>query len=298
MKVRSAAKAAPRSQDATDAAALNVLEKSLGHTFAKPELLVRALTHSSLRHEQQQAAAQDGQKSSVGDTGDNERLEFLGDAVVGLLVAEALFLRYPGLREGELTQLRAALVSRRYLGEVGQALELGRWLRLSRSEERSGGRKKAVLLANCVEAITAAVYLDTGTLHAARSFVEHAIVEPRAGHLYRELRANHSIGDYKSALQEFLQARGLREPEYIVKAETGPDHRKRFDVEVRTSATETEEGRALASGNGSTKKKAEQEAAERAYQKLLRRETAQGKSSGQADSAPADASGDVSQEKT
>ena len=159
---------------------------------------------------------------------------------------------------------------------MGLALELGRWLRLSRSEERSGGRKKAVLLANCVEAIAAAVYLDTGTLHAARSFVEMAIVEPRAGHLYRELRANHTIGDYKSALQEFLQAQGLREPEYLVKAETGPDHRKRFDVEVRTSATETEEGRALASGNGSTKKKAEQEAAERAYRKLVSRDAARG----------------------
>ena len=92
-----------------------MLEASLGHTFAKPELLVRALTHSSLRHEQQQAAGQDGGKSAGGDTGDNERLEFLGDAVVGLLVAEALFLRYPVLREGELTQLRAALVSRKYL---------------------------------------------------------------------------------------------------------------------------------------------------------------------------------------
>jgi ribonuclease-3 len=297
--LKSDTKAGSRPQDATDAGALSLLEASLGHTFAKPELLVRALTHSSLRHEQQQAAAgQDGGKSAGGDTSDNERLEFLGDAVVGLLVAEALFLRYPGLREGELTQLRAALVSRKYLGEVGLALELGRWLRLSRSEERSGGRKKAVLLANCVEAIAAAVYLDTGTLHAARSFVEMAIVEPRAGHLYRELRANHTIGDYKSALQEFLQAQGLREPEYLVKAETGPDHRKRFDVEVRTSATETEEGRALASGNGSTKKKAEQEAAERAYRKLVSRDAVRGKNGDRGESEPGSVATDVPQGKT
>jgi ribonuclease-3 len=255
-----------------EAEGLSLLESRLGHAFAKRELLVRAMTHSSLRHEQQQAAGTEGAKTSGADAGDNERLEFLGDAIVGLLVAEALFLRYPDLREGELTQLRAALVSRKYLGEVGLALELGRWLRLSRSEERSGGRKKAVLLANCVEAIAAAVYLDTGTLHGARGFVERVIVEPKAGRLYRELRANHTIGDYKSALQEFLQARGLREPEYVVKAESGPDHRKRFEVEVRTSATDAEEGRALASGSGSTKKKAEQQAAERAYRKLVRGE--------------------------
>ncbi len=260
-----------RQKAAAEADALSLLESRLGHTFARRELLVRALTHSSLRHEQAQAAEQDGVGRSGADTGDNERLEFLGDAVVGLLVAEALFRRYPALSEGELTQLRAALVSRKYLGEVGLALELGRWLRLSRSEERSGGRKKAVLLANCVEAVTAALYLDTGTLHTARGFVDQAIVEPQAEHLYRELRTHHTVGDYKSALQEFLQAQGLREPEYSVKAESGPDHRKRFDVEVRTSATETEAGRALASGSGSTKKKAEQEAAQRAYQKLVSR---------------------------
>ncbi len=264
---------------------MSALEQQLGHSFANPELLLRALTHSSLRHEQQQSG-QDGRDGRNGkDAADNERLEFLGDAVVGLLVAEALFLRYPNLREGELTQLRAALVSRKYLGEVGQMLELGQWLRMSRSEERSGGRKKAVLLANCVEAIAAAVYLDTGTLHAARGFVERVIVEPKAEHLYRELRAHHTIGDYKSALQEFLQARGLREPEYIVKAESGPDHRKRFDVEVRTGATETEEGRALASGSGTTKKKAEQEAAQRAYLKLVQREAALSGTAGQAKSA-------------
>ncbi len=264
---------------------LSALEQRLGHSFARPELLLRALTHSSLRHEQQQSSP-DGKDGRNGkDAADNERLEFLGDAVVGLLVAEALFLRYPNLREGELTQLRAALVSRKYLGEVGQMLELGQWLRMSRSEERSGGRKKAVLLANCVEAIAAAVYLDTGTLHAARGFVERVIVEPKAEHLYRELRAHHTIGDYKSALQEFLQARGLREPEYIVKAESGPDHRKRFDVEVRTGATETEEGRALASGSGTTKKKAEQEAAQRAYRKLVEREAALSRVEGQDTSA-------------
>ncbi len=238
---------------------LGELEARLGHRFGKPELLTEALTHGSLRHEQQVA----GKPAAR----DNERLEFLGDAIVGLLVAESLFRRFPEAREGELTRLRAALVSRKHLGEVGLALELGRWLRIGRSEERTGGRNKAVLLANCVEAVTAALYLDGG-LPTAVSFVERVIAEPQAARLHRELKAHHAIGDYKSALQELLQARGSGQPEYSVEAETGPDHRKRFLVEVRTGAASEEGSRALARGTGSTKKKAEQEAAKRALGKL------------------------------
>lgn len=241
----------------------DTLEKQLGHHFASPALLEQALTHSSLRHEQQLA----GQKNAP-DTGDNERLEFLGDAIVGLLVAESLYRRFPSLREGELTRLRAALVSRKYLGDVGETMELGRWLRMGRSEEKNGGRKKTVLLANCVEALTAALYLDSGNLGTVAAFVEKVIVEPQAALLYRELQAKHAIGDYKSALQEFLQARNCGQPEYTVQAETGPDHRKRFLVEVCTAATDAGGSRALARGSGSTKKKAEQEAARRAFQRL------------------------------
>ncbi len=247
-----------------NAAVLEALETRLGHRFGQQALLEQALTHSSLRHEQQMA----GGNGAEAHARDNERLEFLGDAIVGLLVAESLFRRYPDLREGELTRLRAALVSRKHLGEVGEALELGRWLRMGRSEERNGGRKKAVLLANCVEAVTAALYLDGG-LSAAAAFVERTVVEPDAATLHRELQAHHAIGDYKSALQEFLQARGNGQPEYSVEAETGPDHRKRFLVEVRTAATDSEDGgRALARGTGSTKKKAEQAAAKRAFRRL------------------------------
>jgi len=258
----------------TDSAAtLEALESKLGHRFARPALLEQALTHSSLRHEQQMAAGNGpgnavqtkAGRPSINWAGDNERLEFLGDAIVGLLVAESLFRRFPDLREGDLTRMRAALVSREHLGEVGQTLELGRWLRMGRSEEKNGGRKKAVLLANCVEAVTAALYLDKG-LEAAAAFVERTIVEPEAAALHRELQANHAIGDYKSALQEYLQARGGKEPEYTVEAETGPDHRKRFLVEVRTA--DGEGSRALARGSGSTKKKAEQEAAKRAFRRL------------------------------
>ena len=246
------------------------LEAKLDYRFARPALLAQALTHSSLRHEQQMAAGEDG-KTADGEreqTRDNERLEFLGDAIVGMLVAESLYRRFPSLREGELTRLRAALVSRNYLGEVGLGLELGQWLHMGRSEERNGGRKKAVLLANCIEAVTAAIYLDSGSLPAAAAFVERAIVAPQADVLYRELKAKHAIGDYKSALQEFLQARGCGQPEYSVEAETGPDHRKRFLVEVRTASTDPGGGRGLARGSGSTKKKAEQEAARRGFTKL------------------------------
>jgi len=256
---------------------LSALEAKLGYSFAQPTLLEQALTHGSLRYEQQMAekAAPRGgggngtaARSRPGELGDNERMEFLGDAIVGLLVAESLFRRYPALSEGDLTRLRAALVSRKHLGEVGMQLKLGPWLRMGRSEEKSGGRTKALLLANCVEALAAAVYLDSGDLQAVKLFVEGAIVEPQAAQLYAELQANHAIGDYKSALQEFLQANGGKEPEYVLKDATGPDHRKRFLVEVRSAATDTDPGRALARGSGGTKKKAEQEAAKRAFLRL------------------------------
>ncbi len=257
-------------------AAPQALEAKLGYHFERSSLLRQALTHSSLRHEHQiaQQANADGDGKSTPGMRDNERLEFLGDAIVGMLVAESLYRRFPSLREGELTRLRAALVSRKHLGEVGIALELGQWLHMGRSEERNGGRNKAVLLANCVEAVTAALYLDSGSIETAAAFVERAIVEPQAETLYRELKAKHAIGDYKSALQEFLQARGCGQPEYTVEAETGPDHRKRFLVEVHTAAADPDGSRALARGSGSTKKKAEQEAARRAFGRLNEQQAA------------------------
>ncbi len=249
---------------------LGALEVELGYEFREPALLDQALTHSSLRHEQQLASQANVAKATTSAhvSGDNERLEFLGDAIVGMLVADSLYRRFPDLREGELTRIRAALVSRKHLGEVGATLNLGRWLRMGRAEEKNGGRRKSVLLANCVEAITAALYLDSGSMQVPRSFVERVIVEPEADALHRELQAKHAIGDYKSALQEFLQARGFGQPEYTVKAESGPDHRKRFLVQVSTAATDLEGERILAEGSGSTKKKAEQEAALRAFRLL------------------------------
>src|SRR5215470_285242 len=244
--------------------AFQPLERTLGHKFGQEHLLVKALTHSSLAHEFQLTEAA---KTDEPAPEDNEQMEFLGDAVIGLLVAESLYRRFPELSEGELTRLRSALVSRKHLGNVAARLKLGKYLRLGKGEERSGGRKKGALLANCIEAVIAALYLDAG-LEATRTFVEREIITPSAGDLQKELLEGRSIGDHKSALQEYLQAQKSSQPVYVVKAESGPDHRKRFLVEVRL-ASNGSSGKALARGTGSTKKKAEQEAARRALEKLI-----------------------------
>src|SRR6201996_2844358 len=130
--------------------AFQTLERALGHKFEREQLLVQSLTHSSLAHEFHLSEEnRDGQPPPE----DNEQLEFLGDAVIGLLVAESLYKRFPELSEGELTRLRSALVSRKHLGQVAARLKLGKYMRLGRGEERSGGRKKSALLANCIEAV-------------------------------------------------------------------------------------------------------------------------------------------------
>jgi ribonuclease-3 len=243
--------------------AFQPLERILGHKFVKEHLLVQALTHSSLAHEFQLSEIDNAGQSPPED---NEQMEFLGDAVIGMLVAESLFRRFPELSEGDLTRLRSALVSRRHLGNVAARLKLGKYLRLSKGEERSGGRKKSALLANCIEAVIAALYLDAG-LEITRDFVERAIITPSVMELQKEMIEGRSIGDHKSALQEFLQAQNGSQPVYVVKAESGPDHRKRFTVEVRVPDNGVH-GKALARGTGTTKKKAEQEAARRALEKL------------------------------
>lgn len=250
----------------------SAIESLLRHTFAQPDLLMRALTHRSLAHERRLTGID---SRSATATEDNEQLEFLGDAIVGFLVAEDLCRRYPELREGELTRLRAELVSRRHLGHVAARLNLGEFMLLGRGEERSGGRKKAALLANCIEAVMAALFLDGG-MQAARSFVLREIIEPAAPALRDQMRGEKTIGDSKSALQELLQARDHSQPEYAIKAESGPDHRKRFLVEVYARQNGIR-GRVLARGIGTTRKKAEQEAARRAITKLQAKPTARSK---------------------
>ena len=231
------------------------LERVLGHRFGHPELLRQALTHRSLASEEGDREREPGDAPVE----DNERLEFLGDAVVGLVVAESMYRRFPELTEGALTRMRGALVSRKNLADVARRLDLGAYLRLGRGEERSGGRSKTALLANAMEAVIGAVFLDGG-LEAVRQVIERHVVEPEAGSLAAQTHAG--AGDFKSALQEYLQARKQGQPEYRTTAETGPDHRKEFFVEVRV------EGQTFAEGSGPTRKLAQQEAARQAMERL------------------------------
>jgi ribonuclease-3 len=244
--------------------ALSELETALGHGFARPELLVRALTHRSLANQQ---ALENGLEPASA-TGDNERLEFLGDAVLGLVVGEALFLLHPEWQEGELTRVRAQLVSRQHMAEVAAAIGLGNHLRLSRGEDRSGLRRKATVLSNTMEAVIGAMFLDGG-LEPVRIFARNYVMGDAVEQLARELRSGAALGNYKSALQEHLQAERTGTPVYKVKSESGPDHRKRFLVEVRLKPAEGEPGKPLARGMGSTKKHAEQDAARRALARLV-----------------------------
>jgi ribonuclease III len=240
---------------------LDELESAIGYSFTNHDLLLRALTHRSLANEQNQ---QDGDGATLRD---NERLEFLGDAVLGLAVGEAMFLKHPEWREGELTRVRAQLVSRQHMAEVAAALELGKHLRLSRGEDRSGLRRKNTVLSNTMEAVLGAMFLDGG-IEPVRQFVRRYVTGQAAEKLAKELRSGAALGNYKSALQEHLQGARLGAPVYKVKSESGPDHRKRFLVEVRLKPAEGEPGKPLARGLGSTKKHAEQDAARRALARL------------------------------
>ncbi len=229
-----------------------------GYVFQDPSLLASALTHRSQAYET-------GPETLLDPASDNEQLEFLGDAVLGLVVAESLTRRFPASREGELTRLRASLVSRKHMGDVAARLDLGRMLRLGRGEERSGGRHKPAILANAMEAVIAALYLDGGFKAAAR-FIEAEVIEPLLPDLNLALCERHTfsgaIGDHKSALQEFLQAAGAGQPQYVLIDESGPDHLKCFRVEVRTGEA------TLANAQGATKKMAQQEAARIAFERL------------------------------
>jgi ribonuclease-3 len=254
-------------------AVLAGLEAALGHCFARAELLTRALTHRSLANERAageqiviETITANGKVETVG-TGDNERLEFLGDAVLGLVVAEALFLLHPEWQEGELTRVRSQLVSRQHLAEVAAAISLGSYLRLSRGEDKGGLRRKSTVLSNTMEAVLGALFLDGG-LEPVTVFVRRWVMGEAAEQLAEELRAGEALGNYKSALQEHLQASRAGTPVYRVKSESGPDHRKRFLVEVRLKAADSEAGKPLARGKGSTKKHAEQDAARRALERL------------------------------
>ncbi|MGD0798115.1 MAG: ribonuclease III [Acidobacteriaceae bacterium] len=239
-------------------------DRFFDYKFKDPSLLTLALTHSSLAYE----SNGEGMPHAGAD---NEQLEFIGDAVLGLVVAEGLYRRFPALREGDLTRLRASLVSSRNLAQVALRIQLGPMLRLGRGEEHSGGQKKPALLANALEAVIAAMYLDGG-LAPARDFIDRHIVGPAEDGIASVLHSTEpfsgAVGDYKSALQERLQASGAGQPRYALTDQSGPDHQKRFRIEVRV-ADGAGGFLALATAEGTTKKCAEQEAARLAFASLL-----------------------------
>lgn len=232
------------------------LEARLGHHFQTPALLERALTHSSvvpeLRAEQPETSVQDIQN--------NERLEFLGDSVLQLLASEHLLEAFPDWSEGQLSKSRARIVNAHSLRDAANRLNLGEFLNLGRGEEKTGGRQKPAILADAFEAVVAAIYLDAG-LGAARAMLQRTLFV----HALEERGTRMADSDRKSALQEFLQGRGQPPAEYRLSGETGPDHQKVFLVEVWIN------GDKLADGEGSTKKEAEQRAAQKALELLEHR---------------------------
>ncbi len=222
------------------------IESRIGYRFKDRGLLEHALTHKS-------RAAED----VSGGVADNESLEFLGDAVLGLIVADALFRQYPNYNEGQKSKIKASIVSTQALARKAEEMQLGDHLILGRGEEKTGGRFKQALLADAYEALIAAIYLDGG-LDAAEAFLRRELKDAIDAGADRNFVGQ----DFKSALQERIQALGRPLPEYRIAGETGPDHRKIFSVEVVVG------GEVLAGASGKAKKEAEQEAARLALEKL------------------------------
>ena len=227
-----------------------LLEQRLGHKFARPALLRDALTHSSAVPE---IRAGQGESYTAKAAVNNERLEFLGDAVLELLTSEYLLDAFPDWTEGQLSKSRARLVNAYSLEAAARRLHLGEHLRLGRGEEKTGGREKQTLLADAFEAVLAAIYLDAG-LSAAREVLRRTLFEQAL----EEAGERMAESDRKSALQELLQSRGQVPAEYRVVVESGPDHQKIFKIEVWVN------GSRVASAEGGTKKEAEQRAARKA----------------------------------
>lgn len=228
---------------------LEPLERRIGYRFKDRGMLEHALTHRSRVHE-----------DASGGVFDNESMEFLGDSVLGFVIADMLFRQFPQHNEGQKSKLKASIVSAASLARLAQKIDLGQFMILGRGEEKTGGRGKHALIADCYEALIAAIYLDGGT-EAARAFIERQfadlIVEARragADAAFTE--------DYKSALQEWLQSHERGLPVYRLAAETGPAHRRSFEVEIVV------EGLTLARAEGKTKKEAAQAAAKLALESL------------------------------
>ena len=220
------------------------LEKTIGYTFQNHSLLETALTHSSYANEKH------GE-----DCESYERLEFLGDSILGFTAAEFLYGYQPALPEGSMTRLRAELVCESSLHKTALALDLGRYMRLGKGEERSGGRERPSILADMVEAIIAAIYLDAGLEQAKAFILRHVLADVEIG-------AEHRNRDYKTALQELVQRKADQHIAYELIGESGPDHNKRFTFRVSINGVSAGEG------TGRTKKEAEQMAACQALEAL------------------------------
>ncbi len=220
---------------------LSDFEERIGYKFQRGDLLTRALTHKSYSHEARHENARD-----------NETFEFLGDSVLGFIIGDILFRRFPTLDEGALSKMKAYLVSATSLAEKARTYGMGDVIYLGVGEEKSGGRKKESLLANLFEAMIAAIYLDGG-IEPARQLIEKSFTKDIESIDAEDLL----FKDYKTALQELAQGKGLQLPEYNVIDEVGPDHDKRFVVEVKVGSLVTR-------GEGSSKKEAQQEAAKHA----------------------------------
>ena len=215
------------------------MSRALGHDFRDRELLEAALTHRSA------------------GSANNERLEFIGDAVLGLVVAEALHARRPRATEGELTRLRALLVKKTTLADVAVALGLGDYLRLGGGERKSGGFRRASILADALEALFGAIYLDAGYDAARRAIL--GLLEERIGRLPEAA----AVKDSKSRLQELLQARALERPRYVVERVEGDAHDQRFTVSCEVAQLELRE-----TGEGRSRQEAEQESARRVLERI------------------------------
>lgn len=221
------------------------LEKNLGYEFKNRNLLLTALTHSSYANENRKEKIEY-----------NERLEFLGDSVLGMVVAEHLFKCFPNMPEGQMSRMRAELVCEQSLEKVARQLGLGRCLRLGRGEEQNGGRERKSILADATESVIAAVYLDGGKDAAAEVITRFVLSKIEAG--------TYVIEDYKTSLQEFVQKKSGQTLKYELTGESGPDHNKTFSAAVFLN------GQCAGEGQGRNKKEAEQMAARQALEVLKR----------------------------
>ena len=221
------------------------LEKKLGYRFVHPELLDRALTHRSYIHTPENE-----------DMRANERLEFLGDSVLGMVTSRFLFEHFPDKSEGDLTKLKSTLVSEANLSRIAKSISLGKYLNISDEEEKSGGRERNSIVSDAYEALIGAVFMDGGLAPAER-MIQNQILKR-----YLEITTDRAFHNYKGELLEYMQALGLGLPRYDVLEEEGPDHQKRFTIAVSVK------GKRLGKGTGKNKKEAEQGAARMALENI------------------------------